>query len=83
MSIVTLILVFVIVWWLCLFPLLNVGTRAQNETEEGVVQGTVPSAPENPQLGRKMLAAALIAAILTGVYYWVATSGIVTIPKLK
>ena len=83
MSFVTLILVFVIVWWLCLFPLLNVGMRAQNETDEGVVQGTVPSAPENPHLVRKMLAAALIAAILTGIYYWVATSGIVTIPKLK
>ncbi|WP_374763931.1 DUF1467 family protein [Yunchengibacter salinarum] len=77
MNIATIILVYVIAWWMVFFASLPVGVRAQNESEEGVTQGTAPSAPENPNLGKKALWASLIAAGLTLIYYLVATSDLI------
>ena len=79
MNPVTLLLVFVIVWWLIFFMALPVGVKAQNETEEGVVMGTVPSAPEKPQLLKKALWTSVAAVVVTALYYFVATSGIISI----
>ena len=78
MNIATIILVFVISWWMVFFAVLPIGVRAQNETEEGVEKGTVPSAPANPNLKKKMLLTRLIAVVFTVGYYFLATSGLVS-----
>ncbi len=79
MNIATIILVFTIVWWLIFFAALPIGVRSQNESDDGVTMGTVPSAPVNPYLGKKALWTTIIALALTVGYYFLATSGLVDI----
>jgi len=74
----TIILVFVISWWMIFFASLSIGVRAQNEGEEGdagVTEGTVPSAPTNPNLKKKALYSTGLAVLITVGYYFLATSG--------
>ncbi|MFC4347681.1 DUF1467 family protein [Kordiimonas lipolytica] len=75
MGIPTIILVYVVAWWLVFFAVLPWGVRSQHETEEGVTEGTEPGAPANPNLKKKIIVTSLIAAALTVGYYFVATSG--------
>lgn len=76
MSPVTLLLVFVIIWWLVFFAALPLGVKGQHEDGD-VQEGTDPGAPSNPDLKKKALITSLIAVILTVVYYFVATSGLI------
>ena len=75
MNFATVILVFAIVWWLVFFAALPIGVRAQNETDEGITKGTVPSAPSNPNLKKKAFYTTLVAVVITIGYYFLATSG--------
>ncbi|HVV26913.1 MAG TPA: DUF1467 family protein [Rhizomicrobium sp.] len=52
---------YAVLWFLCLFCLLPVGLGAERDPESG--------APLKPMLGRKALIAAVIAAVLWGVFY--------------
>lgn len=76
MSIATIILVYVVAWWMVFFAALPVGVRSQHETEEGVTAGTEPGAPANPNLKIKAIVTSGIALVLTVAYYFLATSGI-------
>ncbi len=73
----TVILVFVIIWWMVFFTLLPVGVRAQQEDDAERTPGSDPSAPVNPALRKKMLWATVITVVLTGLYVWLAESGII------
>jgi predicted secreted protein len=77
MNIATIILVYVIAWWMVFFAALPFGVRSQHETEEGVTEGTEPGAPSNPNLKKKALVTSVIALVLTVIYYQLATSGLV------
>ncbi len=77
MSFVTLILVFVIIWWLIFFAALPVGVKARHENTDAADEGTDPGAPTNPNLKKKAIVTTAIALGLTIVYYFVATSGLI------
>lgn len=67
MDIASGIVVYVLLWWLVFFMALPVGVQVPEETE--VERGHATSAPKRPHLGRKALAATVIAAVLwAGVY---------------
>lgn len=74
----TVILVYVIAWWMVFFAALPVGVRAQNETDEDMVEGSVESAPSNPNLKKKAIVTSIIAAFLTLAYYFLATSELIS-----
>lgn len=78
MGIVTLILVYVVIWWLVFFAALPVGVRHQPDPDEEIVNGTDPGAPSNPNLKKKALYTSLIALVLTIAYYFVATSDLIS-----
>ena len=78
MNPVTILLVFIIIWWLVFFMSLPFGVQAQSETKEGVTKGTMPSAPANPHLKKKIIYSTIIALALTVGYYFLATSGLVS-----
>ncbi len=65
-------LVFVLVWWVALFAILPVGVRRAENPEPGHEAG----APENPKLWRKGLATTAVAALLTGVIFAAAETGL-------
>jgi predicted secreted protein len=81
MNIATILLVFVVFWWLAFFMSLPFGVQAQNEGQNSnadMTKGTVPSAPINPQLKKKAKISTAIAFVLTVIYYFVATSGLIS-----
>ena len=78
MNIATIILVYVIAWWMVFFAALPVGVRSQHESPEEFVPGTEPAAPVNPNLKKKMLITSVIALVLTVAYYFLATSDLIS-----
>ena len=58
------IVVFVIIWWLVFLMLLPVGNKMPKTFEDGHVQ----SAPENPNLIKKIILTSLISVFLTVIF---------------
>lgn len=54
------LVVYGVLWWVVFFAVLPWGIRAQDETDQGTVQGTPGSAPDRPRIWMK-------AAITTGI----------------
>ncbi|QDL92024.1 DUF1467 family protein [Paroceanicella profunda] len=74
MTITSVIVLYAVTWFMCLFIALPIRVTTQNDTGE-IIPGTAPSAPVNPRLGRKffwvtvvstVIWAALCAFILSG-----------------
>ncbi len=63
MSIVFLIAVYFIVWWVVLFAVLPFGVHTQAEAGE-VVPGTPESAPANFRLARVLIITTIVAAVV-------------------
>ena len=78
MNIATIILVYVVVWWMVFFAALPIGVRSQHESEEEITEGTEPGAPSNPNLLKKAFYTSVIATVLTVGYYFLVESGIVS-----
>jgi len=79
MGFVTLILVYVVIWWLVFFAALPVGVKHQQEPAEGTaVDGHDSGAPSNPNLKKKALYTSAIAFVLTTIYYFVAASDLIS-----
>lgn len=64
MSVITVILIFVLVWWMVFFAVLPMGVRSQVEDGE-VVPGSEPGAPSQPKVWKKALLALYIASGVT------------------
>lgn len=65
MSLVAIIAIYFVVWWVVLFAILPWGTHTQDDEGE-VVLGTIRSAPVRPMLIRKAIATTIVAAIVVG-----------------
>lgn len=75
MGVVTVILVFIIVWWLSFFLVLPIG---QKERITPAAPGHAPSAPERPALWKRAAITTVIAAIITTVIVIVVDADVVT-----
>jgi predicted secreted protein len=68
MSLVSIIAVYFVVWWVMLFTVLPFGVRTQEE-EGDVVPGTVASAPARPMLVKKAIWTSVVsAAVVFGLW---------------
>lgn len=63
------VVTYVIIWWLVFFCLLPIGVRTAEEEGGQAEIGHATSAPTRPMIGRKMLIATVVAAILFGFVY--------------
>ena len=72
MDIVSGIVVYILLWWWVLFMVLPFGAKAPEQIEKG----HATSAPERPQLLKKMLVTSLIALVLWFVVNEIISSGI-------
>ena len=68
MTLVSLLAIYFVVWWVVLFAVLPFGIRTQDEEGE-VTLGTTRSAPARPQLIRKAIVTSVVAAILVGTFW--------------
>lgn len=63
MNLVTGILLYLAIWFMCLFVILPL--RLQSQAESGdVVPGTSPSAPVDPKLGKKAIWVTIAATLV-------------------
>ena len=69
MAILTLFAYYVLFWWLCLFAVLSIGLKTQEEAGE-VVPGTEPSAPATLRLWRILGLNTLISGTLFFAWYY-------------
>jgi len=69
MSWVSLLAIYFVVWWLCLFAVLPIGAHSQSDAGE-VTQGTEPGAPAMLRLWPKLLATTIVAAIVQAILMW-------------
>lgn len=66
---VQLLAYYVLFWWVCLFAVLSIGLRTQDE-EGDVVEGTEPSAPAKLRIGRSLLLNTAISAVVFFIWYY-------------
>ena len=68
MNVVTIILVFVVAWWLVFFMALPWGMKKNTSDDPSV---NAIGAPNRPLLLKKVLATTVIAAILTATFFYI------------
>ena len=76
MSIVALVAIYFVVWWVTLFAVLPIGVTTDGSADD-TPAGTRGSAPDAPRMGFKVLLTSLISAVIvflfwlvTGVFGW-------------
>ncbi len=72
MSWTTLLAVYGVVWWLCLFVLLPIGVHQPEEPETG----HEPGAPVRPHMWKKVAATSLLAALVTALVMGLIEAGV-------
>ncbi len=63
MAVSSALVLYAVIWFLCLFVMLPIRVRSQSESGD-VVRGTPPSAPSNPQLKTKLKWTTFVAAVI-------------------
>lgn len=75
MSLISIIIVFTLFWWLTFFSLLPLGLKKEINPPQGHDRG----APLKHGLGLKFLFTTLITLILTALTYWIAENNWVSL----
>ena len=75
MKIGTLVAMYFVIWWICLFAVLPLKVRTQGEAGE-VVPGTPASAPARPQLAIKAGITTVVAGLVLAAIVGVLNSGL-------
>ena len=65
----SLIAIYFIIWWLCLFLILPFGANSQSDTGE-VEKGTEPGSPINARMGKKLAINTVFSAIVMALLLW-------------
>lgn len=66
---------FSVIWWVVLFGVLPIGVRVSDQIEPGFAT----SAPENPMIGRKILATTIISIPLFFIAKWLIDTNVIGI----
>lgn len=66
----SILVVYVVIWWLVFFMALPIGIHASTPAD-----GTMAGAPENPRIKAKIIGTTLVTALLTAAYVWLSAHG--------
>ena len=69
MPILSMVAIYFVVWWLCLFAVLPFNVRNQVDAGE-VFKGSEPGAPAVLRLWPKLLITTLLAGVVTALLFW-------------
>ena len=76
MSLTEIVVVYIIIWWLVLFMVLPFGiTRVDPDT---LLPGQDPGSPAKGRMVLKLGITSGITAVLVGIYYFVAATGLIS-----
>jgi predicted secreted protein len=70
MRLTSVLAIYLLFWFLCLFLVLPWNVKTSEEAGEPKVAGQADSAPHAFQFGRVMLWTTIVAAIAFAVFYW-------------
>jgi predicted secreted protein len=82
MSVITIIAIYFIVWWLVLFAVLPWGATSAHEEGAEVTPGHAPSAPLRPMMLRKLAATTAIAAVIVALGIGLVGTGLIGLDSL-
>jgi predicted secreted protein len=82
MSLVSMLAVYFIIWWVVLFAVLPFGVRSVSESANGVEEGHDPGAPIHPQMITKALITTVVACVVFVMFYAGVVSGILSLENL-
>jgi predicted secreted protein len=82
MSLVSIIAIYFVLWWIVLFAVLPFGVRSSAEAGIDVVDGQDAGAPVAPLLKKKAIATTVVSAIIFAVFYWLVTAGYLNLDDL-
>jgi predicted secreted protein len=68
MSPVTIIFIYLVVWWTVLFAILPLGVKSHWEAGIETPGGGDPSSPVDPKLKRKFITTSWVAALVTAAF---------------
>lgn len=81
MAISSALVLYAVIWFVCLFVMLPIRIRSQHENGE-VIHGTPSSAPTNPMLKVKLKWTSLIALVIWLPIAGIIASGIVSVQDI-
>ncbi len=67
----SLLVMYLIIWWVVLFAVLPIGVKGQAESED-IVKGSEPGAPVDSQIKKKFIITSVIATVI-----WVISCGLI------
>lgn len=76
MSPFSMLVVYLLIWWITLFSVLPTGVKGQAE-EGTIVNGSEPGAPVDSQMKRKVILTTIIATILWIIVCAIIMSGVI------
>jgi predicted secreted protein len=68
MSVVGILAVYFVIWWVTLFAVLPIGMRSQQE-QGSVVPGSEPGAPARMNFGKIILINSCVSAVVFGLFW--------------
>jgi len=71
------IAIYILLWWLSFFVALPIGATSLHEANETAEPGVERGAPRQHNLGKKVVIAAVIAAVLWPVVAWIIAKDLV------
>ncbi len=81
MTITAALVVFAVTWFMVFFIVLPIRFRSQADAG-AIVPGTPASAPAEAMIKIKAQITTAIAVVLSGLIYWIITSGLITIDNM-
>ena len=81
MTITAALVLYAVLWFLILFIVLPINIKTQGELGQ-ISDGTPASAPENPNIKKKMLVVTIITTVLWSLLYAIISSEIVSITDI-
>jgi predicted secreted protein len=78
MNIVSAFVMFAVIWFMMLFVILPLRLQSQGEADD-VVDGTSPSAPVDPMIGKKVIWITLLTIPIWALVSGIIISGVITV----
>ena len=72
----SLVAIYFIVWWLCLFMVLPFGVTSQTEEGGDIAPGTEAGAPWKAHIWKKLLATTLLSLVVMWLALWLLSNPI-------
>ncbi len=81
-ALTSILAIYFILWWVVLFTVLPWGNQSAHEAGEESMPGHAASAPLKPRIGRKFVITTVISAVIFGIGYGVAASGLLSLDDI-